>query len=140
MTSTFQNRPQPISSGEKIISAASYITTGIVGLLWIVLSAATSSKLKPFLRFHIYQSILISILYYLSTLILNLFVGIAIKIPIVGSLVYTVYFYLFSRKVFLGYSIVDSLILIILGYLLLCCIRGVTGNIPFITKITKSMM
>lgn len=140
MTSAFQNRPQHISSGEKIIASLSYLTTGIIGLLWIIISVATSNKIKPFLRFHIYQSILLSILYYVFTLILNLFVAIAIKIPIIGSLVYSVYFYLFNLKLIFGYSIVDFLILLILGYLLLCCIAGKTGNIPFITKSAKSML
>ena len=37
---------------EKIIAAASYLTAGLVGFLWIILSQVTGSRLKNFLRFH----------------------------------------------------------------------------------------
>ena len=134
------NRPQPIAPGEKIIAAASYLTAGVVGFIWIIISHVSGSRLKNFLRFHIYQSIFLSILYYVFNVILSILVGIVVKIPFFGSLVYSVYFWTFDMKIIFGYSIVDTFIFITIAYLVINSIFGKYGRLPWVSKVIKSMM
>ncbi len=134
------NKPQPIAQGEKIIAAASYLTAGVVGFFWLIISHIAGSRLKNFLRFHIYQSIFLSILYYVFNVILSIMVGIVVKIPFIGSLVYSVYFWIFDLKLIFNYSIVDTFIFIVIAYLALNSLVGRYGRLPWVSKVIKSMM
>ena len=44
---------------EKLVSALSYITSGFVGFIWLLLGIFTKSKVRPFMKYHIFQSIAI---------------------------------------------------------------------------------
>lgn len=134
------NKPPSITPGEKIISALTYLTTGIVGFIWIIISQVSGSKIKPFLKFHIYQSIFLSILFYIFDLILQILVGIVVKLPVIGSLIYSVYFWLFDLKLLFGYSIVNALMFAIIIYLVLSALTGKSGKLPWASDIVKGMM
>lgn len=140
MNSQPYGRIPTIAPGEKIISAASYLTAGIAGFIWIIISHLAGARLKIFLRFHIYQSIFLSILYYLFNIILNILVSIVVKIPIIGSLVYSIYFYIFDFKLILGYSIVDAFVFLVLIYLVLTSLMGRYSNLPWVSKVIKDML
>jgi len=133
------NRQPNITSGEKVISALTYLTTGIVGFIWIIISHVTKSRIKPFLKFHIYQSIFLSILFYVFDLILQILVGIVVKIPIIGSLIYSVYFYIFDLKLIFGYSIVNSLMFAVIIYLVFSALTGREGKLPWVSNVVKEM-
>lgn len=134
------NRPPNISPGEKIISAATYLTTGIIGFIWIIISHVSGSKIKPFLRFHIFQSIFLSILFYIFNLILHILVGIVVKIPLIGAMIYSAYFYIFDLKLIFGYSIVDTFVFAIIIYLVISSLTGKEGKLPWVSNIVKGMM
>ena len=61
---------------EKIISALSYLTAGVVGFIWLILGAILKLGLRPFLRYHIYQSIFLSFLFFIASIALSLILGI----------------------------------------------------------------
>ncbi|MEI8377151.1 MAG: hypothetical protein WCF95_01300 [bacterium] len=138
--SAYNNRLPNVTPGEKIISALTYLTTGIVGFIWIIISHVSGSKIKPFLRFHIFQSIFLSILFYIFNLILTILIGIVVKIPLIGSLIYSVYFYIFDLKLVFGYSIVDALAFAIILYLVLSALTGREGKLPWVSDIVKGML
>lgn len=134
------NKTPNIAPGEKIVAAATYLTTGIVGFIWIIISQVSGSRIKPFLRFHIFQSIFLSILFYICNLILNILIGIVVKIPVIGALIYSVYFYIFDLKLVFGYSIVDSVIFAIIIYLVVSAFTGKEGKLPWVSDIVKGML
>jgi hypothetical protein len=138
--SAYSNRAPEIAPGEKIIAAASYLTTGIIGFLWVIISHVTGSKIKSFLRYHIYQSIFLAVLYYVFNLIMNILVGIVVKVPFIGSLVYSVYFYLFNFKIIMGYSIIDFVIFTAILYLVLTSLSGKISRLPWVSDVIKSML
>jgi hypothetical protein len=55
--------PRQPETLEKIISALCYLSVGLIGLLYIILSGKDSNS--PFFRFHFLQAILLGILGYL---------------------------------------------------------------------------
>jgi len=137
---TAYNKQHNIAPGEKIVAAATYLTTGLVGFVWIIISNLSSSKIKPFLRFHIFQSIFLSILFYICNLILNILIGIVVKIPIIGSFIYSIYFYFFDLKLIFGYSIVDATVLGVIVYLVISALTGKEGRLPWVSDIVKGML
>ena len=46
---------------ERIIAPLSYITMGMVGFIWLIIGLFTKARLKPFLQYHIFQSIFIAL-------------------------------------------------------------------------------
>ena len=50
---------------EKLVSALSYITSGFVGFIWLLLGIFTKSRVRPFMKYHIFQSIFLAIAYFL---------------------------------------------------------------------------
>lgn len=134
------NRPQVVSVAERLISAASYLTSGIIGFLWIIIAHVTNSRLKNFVKFHVFQSIFLAILFYLFKLVLNILIGVAIKIPFVGSLVYSAYFYVFDFKFIFGFSFVDFTILVVVIYLVVNALLARIGTIPWVSTVVKGML
>lgn len=134
------NRPSSVAPGERLVAAASYLTSGIVGFLWMIVAHVTNSRLKNFVKFHIFQSIFLAILYYLFTLILNILVGVVIKIPLIGSLVYSLYFYIFDFRFIFGFSFVDFSILLVVVYLVINAVLARSGNIPWVSNVVKGML
>ena len=56
---------------ERIVAAASYLTMGMAGFIWLLITLFTKARLKPFLLYHIVQSIMISLIF----VILSMFLG-----------------------------------------------------------------
>jgi hypothetical protein len=63
-----------------------------------------------------------------------------VKIPFIGSLIYSVYFYIFDLKLILGYSIADFGVLAIIAYLVISAITGKEGKLPWVSDIVKGML
>lgn len=132
---------QTIAVSEKIIAALTYLSVGIVGFLWIVMAAVAGKKLKPFIRFHAYQSIFLSVLYAVFSKAVEFLYGILYFIPFVGvKIFHPLYFYLFDYKLILGVSIVDFSVLAIILYLVIISLMGKFGNIPKVSDLIKQLM
>jgi len=66
----YNNNSQPLPM-EKIVSVLSYMTCGLVGFLFILVVFFSKLSLRPFLKFHIYQSIFLSLLFYVIVHVFN---------------------------------------------------------------------
>ena len=77
---------------ERIVSALTYPTTGIIGVIWLILGWITKSYPRKFTQYHIYQSIFLSlafvILDYLVRIIANMFAYVPIINRIIAQLLY----------------------------------------------------
>lgn len=101
---------------ERIIASLSYMTMGMVGFIWLIIGLFTKASLKPFLKYHIFQSIFIS----LGFAVLSIFVGwvsnILSFIPFINKLVAQINFLLNMPLIF-DYSILQTVIYVFLIYL-----------------------
>ena len=57
---------------ERIVAALSYFTMGFAGFIWLILGLFTKARLRPFMQYHIFQSIFISIAYFLESSVLDI--------------------------------------------------------------------
>lgn len=122
---------------EKVIASLSYITFGFVGFLWMLVGIFTKSKLRPFLQFHIFQSIFISIAYFLLSAFLGLIMNILSIIPFVNQLVLQITFY-FNAPFLIGFSFIQIIIYAIIFYLVVTCCQGQLSYLPWISEIIKA--
>lgn len=122
---------------EKIIASLSYITFGFVGFFWLLLGILTRNKLRPYLKYHIFQSIFISIAYFLLSAFIGLIMNILSIIPLVNQLVLQFTFYLNAPLLF-GFSLIQIVIYAIIIYLAVTSFQGKYSYLPWISEIIKT--
>ena len=124
---------------EKVGATLTYLTFGLWGIVWLLLSKIPAYSQKDFVRFHCYQSIFIGILYmFIPSGISILFTLISQIIGIVPggsvivqwiSLIHSIFQQLFN---YLG-----------LALIVYCSVMGLIGkytNIPWISQIVNRML
>lgn len=125
------NSPYPI---EKILSAASYLTAGGVGFVWLIIAAFLRKRVAPFLMYHIMQSIFISILFFLASILGQLILVIIYKIPIIN----VIPFLLNTPIQFVfGLSIIQVFTTTIILYLAITSGLGYYSYLPWVSDIIK---
>ena len=143
MRGTYGQRP-PSSTGsnaptiEKIIGGLCYLSAGLIGLLYIIVSG--KSNQSQFFRFHFLQSIILGIMLLLLRFTEKIIVGIcsgileALSGPTGGASTNAIGY------VDMGLGIV----LIVLGlvplYGMIFCFLGKYANIPFISDLVRRNM
>ena len=119
---------------ERIVAALSYWTMGMVGFVWLIIGLFTKARLKPFLQYHIFQSIFIS----LGFAVLSIFVGflsnILSVIPFINKVVAQINFLLNMPLIF-DYSILQAVIYAFLTYLAITSFMGRFSYIPWISDV-----
>lgn len=125
------NKPYPI---ERILSAASYLTAGGIGFLWLIIAAFMRKQVTPFLMYHIMQSIFISILYYLLFELTDLLLVIIYKIPIINHIPD---FLREASPIFFNLSILQIFTTTIILYLAITAAMGYYSYLPWVSDIIK---
>lgn len=124
---------------ERIVSALTYPTTGIIGVIWLILGWITKSYPRKFTQYHIYQSIFLSlafvILDYLVRIIANMFAYVPIINRIIAQLLYW-----FNMPVLFEYSIIQIFIYSLLIYLTVTAFLGKYSYIPFVSDNIKQLL
>lgn len=129
-----QNRLQGPLLIERIIAALSYITFGFVGFIWLLIGIFTKNSLRPFLKYHIFQSIFISIAYFLLCQFLGLIMNILSMIPFVGQIILQLTFYLNAPLIF-ELSLIQFFVYTIVFYLAFTSFAGKYSYLPWISEI-----
>lgn len=129
-----QNEPLPM---EKLIASLSYLTMGFVGFIWLLIGIFTKNTLRPYLKYHIFQSIFISIAYFLISAFLGLIMNILSIIPVVNQLVLAFTFY-FNAPILFGFSVIEAACFAVILYLMVTSIQGKFSYIPWVSEIVKA--
>ena len=125
------NEPYPI---EKIISAATYMTAGLVGFIWLVIAALGKKTVRPFLMYHIMQSIFLSILFYLISILGEMIYVILYRIPIINAIPY---FINMPVPFLFGLSVIQVITTAIILYLAVTAFMGMYSYVPWVSDIIK---
>lgn len=119
---------------ERIVAALSYITMGFAGFIWLILGLFTRAELKPFMQYHIFQSIFISIAYFLLSMLCGFLLNILSFIPFINKLVAQITF-LFNAPLFGPYSLIQAVLYTIVIYLTVTSFMGQYSRIPYVSDI-----
>ena len=130
---------------EKIISVASYLSMGIVGLIWFIIARILGKDLKYFLKYNITQSMVIAIILAIIKITLNIITPILWMIPIinyVASFLNLIFSVKIIRLYFVGlsFTLFELLIFILLIYICVGVLIGRIFYIPFLTKLMNRAM
>lgn len=131
MTNNRYEKPYMI---ERIVSALSYLTSGVIGFIWLLLGIFTKSNLKPFMKYHIFQSIFLAMAYFLLLQLIGMFSHIINLIPIVRNIMSMIIFPFVIPLVF-NLSIIQILIYTLIFYLVVTSFMGRYSYIPWISDI-----
>ena len=129
------NNPYPI---EKIISAATYLTAGGAGFVWLIIAAVMKKTVRPFLMYHILQSIFLSIFFFLVSILTNLLLAIVLKIPFISLLVgKLVYYTIVPIPLLFKLSFIQTITTSVILYLAITAFMGYYSYIPWVSDVIK---
>lgn len=124
-------KPYPI---ERILSVATYMTAGGVGFVWLIIAAFLRKQVTSFLMYHIMQSIFISILFFLISILGELVFVILYKIPLINTIPYVINM---PIPFAMGLSLVQLLTTTIILYLSITSGLGYYSYLPWISDIIR---
>lgn len=119
---------------ERIIAALTYLTMGMVGFIWLIIGLFTKARLKPFLQYHIFQSIFISLAFAVLSIFVSWVSNILSFIPIINRIVAQITF-LLNMPVVFDYSLLQAVIYLLLIYLAVTAFIGKYSYIPWVSDI-----
>ena len=122
---------------ERIVSAASYLTAGGAGFVWLIIAALMKKHVTQFLLYHILQSIFLSIAYFLLATFAELIYVILYRIPIINAIPY---FINMPIPFFMGLSIVQTITTAIILYLAITAGMGLYSYFPWVSDIINVNM
>lgn len=131
MTKTTNSNPYLI---ERIVCTLTYPTTGLIGFIWLLLGLFTKSELSTFTKYHIYQSIFLSIGYMLLSWVVGFVSNILSYIPFINKLVANITFY-FNMPILLGFSLLQIVVYGTLTYLAIFAFLGKYSYLPYVSEI-----
>lgn len=119
---------------ERIISALTYITVGFAGFVWIIVGVIVRKPLTKFLQFHIFQSIFLSILYFLLATLIRFADGLLVHIPFINILWRNIIAF-FNVPIFGMYSLIQAVVYGVILYLTVFSFMGLYARIPWVSDI-----
>jgi len=141
MASRYQPINRPQSSGpmliERLVAAGSYITMGLIGFVWLLIGILTKNTLKPYLQYHIFQSIFISFAYFVLCIIAGLLLNGLSIIPLVNQVVMQITLFLNMPLIF-SFSLIQVTIYAVIIYLVATSIQGQYSYLPWVSNIIKA--
>ena len=119
---------------ERIVAALSYWTMGMVGFIWLIIGLFTKARLKPFLQYHIFQSIFISLGFAVLSILVGWVSNLLSVIPFINKVVAQINFLLNMPLIF-DYSLLQTAIYAFLAYLAITSFMGRFSYIPWVSDI-----
>lgn len=121
---------------EKIVAAASYLTMGMAGFIWLLITLFTKARLKPFLLYHIVQSIMISLIFVILSMFLGWVSNILSFIPLINKLTAQITF-LLNMPLLFDYSLIQIFIYSLLIYLAVTSFLGKYSYVPYLSELVN---
>lgn len=119
---------------DKIISFLSYISAGWVGFIYCIILYIGKKSPSHFLRYNVFQSIFISLLYFVLAAVLGFVFNILLHIPILNAIISWIIL-LFNKPMLLQYSIIQILTIVLVFYLSVTSLLGRYPRIIWISKV-----
>lgn len=119
---------------ERIVSSLSYLTMGMAGFIWLIIGLFTNVSLRPFLKYHIFQSIFLSLLFTVLSLLISFISAILSYIPIINKIVAQIAF-LLNQPLIFNYSLLQAAIYLLIIHLAVTSFMGRYSYIPWVSDI-----
>jgi len=119
---------------ERLVVSLTYLSMGMIGFIWLVLGALTRTASTNFVKYHVFQSIFISIALFLLNYLLGIITEILSVIPFIKAIVAQIY-YLLNVPIVINYSIIQLTLYAFIIYAMTTSALGKYTYIPFVSDI-----
>lgn len=123
---------------DRIISILTYYTLGIFGLIWLIYSHLTKKSVNSFTAFNIYQSIFISVLLGVISLVYNIGLNFIGVIPVIGKLALTFDIFFNQTPMYYSFTLSGLILSLFITYLAFLSLFGKKPFIPGVSNIIVS--
>ena len=120
---------------DRCISILTYLTFGIFSIIWLIFANLTKKRISPFLSFNIYQSIFLSIVFAIISLIYETAINLLSVIPFIGNYIKEFYNFFNRSAIYLDFTLSSILLLLLLLYFTFFCLIGKRPTIPLVSDI-----
>lgn len=127
----FNQKPYPI---ERILAAASYLTAGGVGIVWMILAAILKKNITKFLLYHIFQCFFLILLFVVVSYLGKMVYVILYRIPLINVIPYLLNMPL---PFLMNFSIIQAFTTTIMFYLAITAGLGYYSYLPWVSNIIK---
>lgn len=127
-----------VAISDRILSILTYFTFGMAGLIWLVFAYVAKKQSTPYLMFNIFQSIFLSILLTVISLVYQIAINLISVIPFIGKLAVAFHIFFNQSPIFFGFTISGLLVTLLIVFLSMVCFIGKRPYIPFISETIKN--
>lgn len=119
---------------ERIISSLSYLTAGLAGFIYILIGAVAGMRLRPFVQYHIFQSLFLSIAYFLASWLFRFIGDVLAVIPVINQIYAQIVFWL-NMPTIGHFSLIQACVYTVVIYLAISSFAGKYSYLPFVSDI-----
>ena len=123
---------------DRVVSALTYCTFGIFGLIWCLFAWATKKSINSFVMFNIFQSVFLSVLLAVITYAYSILLRLALVIPFVGGIFKSFDLFFNHTPIYFGMALSGFIISALVLYSIVFSLLGQKPFIPFISPIVQS--
>ena len=123
-----------IENIDKIFSALSYLTVGWVGFLYCIFLILNKKRISHFLRFNVFQSIFLALLFFVLCAVFGLIFKLLSMIPFIHIIVSWIQLILF-RPIIFQYSLTQIITISIMLYTTIYSLMGKYPRIYWVSNI-----
>lgn len=114
------------------------MTGGGAGFIWLIIAAIAKKTVRPFLMYHILQSIFLYILYFLVKVFLGFAIVVLLRIPVIKYLTVKITYPLITPIPFIfNLSPIQLFTTTVILYLAITAFMGYYSYIPWVSDIIK---
>lgn len=127
-----------VALSDRLISIVCYATFGFFSIIWLIFANVTKTGITKYLSFNLYQSIFLSIVLAILSLLYSIAVNLLSVIPFVGKLVYGFDLFFNQTPMYYDFTISGLIVTILLFYLSLLCLAGLKPYIPMVSEMINN--
>ena len=127
-------RRRSVGIVDRLVSFLSYISAGWFGMIYCIVLFVGKKMPSMFVRYNVFQSIFISLLYFVLSFGFGLLLKFLSYIPFLNYIVATITFQ-FNRPVFFDYSFIQTFMIGLTIYMAVISILGRRPRVFWVSKI-----
>lgn len=127
-----------ISLTDKIVSVLTYYTFGIFGLIWLVYAYLAKKSINSFCIFNIYQSIFVSVVLYIISLLWGIAIGFISVVPLIGKFMVSLDIFINQTPMYFSFTLSGFVLMVFLSYLAVLSFLGKKPFVPYVSNMIRS--
>lgn len=128
------SRRRSVKLLDRLVAFLSYVTAGWFGMIYCIVLFVGKKMPSSFVRYNVFQSIFISLLYFVLSFGLGLVLKFLSYIPFLNYIVASITFQ-FNRPIFFEYSFVQTFMVGLTVYMAVVSLLGRRPRVYWVSKI-----